>query len=279
MVGRRPRKTGVADHMRIATIDVGTNSAELLVAEVGSGAIRTVYEDECFVRLGEGVDAHGIVNEAALDRLKSALLGLRDAAQSHGAGRILVGATSASRDAANKQAIVDAVRRETGLEYDILSGVEEATWTFLAACMADAGQGSCAVFDIGGGSTEVIVGDRGGRGPEAITFRHSFNIGTVRLTERFFGHLPPRPDAIERAEAFIRQQLDVVAMPIDPAMPVLGNSGTAVALALVHAGPEAAWDELTANQHILSGADVRQWRERILACTADEVMALHPTAM
>ena len=129
------------------------------------------------------------------------------------------------------------------------------------------------------GSTEVIVGDGSGHGPEAISFRHSFNIGTVRLTERFFAQLPPSSGAVERAETFIRQQIETVAIPIDGAMPVLGNSGTAMALALVNAGPESAWADLDADQHILSAADVRHWRERLLGCSTAEVMALHPQAM
>ena len=276
MQGQQPP----ADRRRIATIDVGTNTAELLVAELEEGAIQTVHEDERFVRLGEGVDARGTVSEAALERLKSALLALRDAAQAHGAEQILVGATSASRDAANQQAIVDFVQAETGLAYDILSGEEEATWTFRAACLsAPAHAASCTVLDIGGGSTEVIVGAADGRGAEAIAFRHSFNIGTVRLTERFFEALPPSPRAIERAEAFIREQLGSVTVPASGARPVLGNSGTALVLALVTAGPEAAWDALAADQQILAAAQVRQWRARLLTSTTDEVRALHPTAM
>ena len=265
---------------RIAAIDVGTNTAEILVADVSDGSIRPVYDDERFVRLGAGVDASGRVNEDALQRLKEALIVLRDAAEEHGAEAIIVGGTSASRDAANQKEIVAFVRRETGLDYEILSGDEEATWTFVAACAAvDALTGRCAVLDIGGGSTEIIIGQGDVRGPEAIAYRRSFNIGTVRLTERFFDAQPPDPAAVDRAEAFIDETLRSADVPLAAETPVIGNSGTAVALALINAGPEAAWDDLDADQRVLSAEAVRGWRERLLGATFDEVMALHPTVM
>ncbi len=266
--------------MRIAAIDVGTNTAEILVADVGDGQIRPVYDAERFVRLGAGVDASGRVGAAALGRLKEALIALRDAAEERGAEQIIIGGTSASRDAANQDEIVAFVRRETGLDYEILSGDEEATWTFVAACAAvDDRMGRGAVLDIGGGSTEIIIGHGEGRGPEAIGFRRSLNIGTVRLTERFFDAQPPDPSAVTRAEAFIDDALQSAEIPLDAGTPVLGNSGTAVALALVNAGPEAAWGDLAPAQRILSAEAVRDWRERLLGASFDAVMALHPTVM
>lgn len=266
--------------MRIATIDVGTNTAELLVADVQDGAIDPIHEEERFVRLGAGVDARGEINAEALDRLKNALIDLRQGAEQHEADRVIVGATSASRDAANKQTVVDFVQKETGLSYNILSGKEEATWTFIAACAAyDDLTGRCAVLDIGGGSTEVIVGRGNVRGPDAIEVCRSLDIGTVRLTERFFERQPPDPKAIARAEALINQTLESAAVPLQGDIPVLGNSGTTVALALVHAGPQARWSDLDADQRMLPAEVVHEWRDRLLRATVDEVKAWHPTAM
>lgn len=266
--------------MRIAAIDVGTNTAELLVADVEHGVLSSICEEERVIRLGAGVDASGRVSREALDRLKEALLDLRRVAEAHGAEPIIVGATSASRDAENKQAVVDFVRKEIGLAYEILTGEEEATWTFVAACaVEDELSGRCAVLDIGGGSTEIIIGRGDARGPEAIAMRRSLNIGTVRLTERFFDEQPPDADAVVRAEAFIDAAIDDADCPIDEGMPVIGNSGTTVTLALVAAGPASAWDELDARQRLLSSEAIHAWRRRLLDASFDEVMALHPTTM
>lgn len=266
--------------MRIATIDVGTNTAELLVADVIDGSVRTLYEDERFVRLGEGVDATGQIGSAALKRLNDALRDLKEAAEQWEADPVIVGATSASRDAENREAVIDFVQRETGLTYEVLSGEEEATWTFAAACAAfDGLSGRCAVLDIGGGSTEIIVGRSDVRGPGAVDYRRSLNIGTVRLTERFFEAQPPSFQAIKRAESFVQQTLDEADVPLRPNVPAIGNSGTNIALALVNQGPDATWDALDDAARVLSTETVHRWRERLLRSTFDEVRALHPTAM
>ena len=121
---------------RIATIDVGTNTALLLVADIAANRMVPVYEEQRFVRLGEGVDSTKRISEAAMERLRAALLVYLGVAEEMGAGQIIVGATSASRDAANKAALINFIRRETGLVYEILSGEEEARWSFAGAVSA-----------------------------------------------------------------------------------------------------------------------------------------------
>ncbi len=267
--------------MRIAAIDVGTNTAQLLVAECADGrVVRRVGTDERFVRLGEGVDASGRIGRAALERLKAALLAQRRLAEGWGAEHVVVGATSASRDAANWQEVVDFVRRETGLAYEILSGEEEATWTFAAACAADPDlDGACVVVDIGGGSTEIIVGEGGAVGPEAIRYRRSLNVGSVRFTERFFDGQPPSREAVRRAAEAIDRALAEADVPVPAGATCIGTSGTTEALALVNAGPSSAWEALDEADRTLPADAVRGWCERLLACDFDGVMALHPAAM
>ena len=260
--------------MTIATIDVGTNTALLLVANVhNDGALKVLHEAERFVRLGEGVDATGCITEAAMARLRTALLAYRTQAEDMGASTICIGATSASRDARNKAELIDFVRRETGLSYQILSGEEEAILTFRGAISAfTAGKGPRAVIDIGGGSTEIIVGDE-----EDVSFRCSLDIGSVRLTERYFMAQPPGPDAIARAEQAVREAIEAADIPLSSSIPLIGAAGTLVALALVHTA--MGMQERTRTTVTLSASDIHAWRTRLLRHTRDEVLAIDPAVM
>ncbi|MDX1531518.1 MAG: exopolyphosphatase, partial [Rhodothermales bacterium] len=121
---------------RIATVDIGTNTILLLVAEVGERRMEPVYEEDRYVRLGEGVDAQRRLLPAAMDRVVTALHAYRRKAEELGAGTVVIGATSASRDARNREALVRTVRDATGLTYEILTGEEEARWTFAGAVAA-----------------------------------------------------------------------------------------------------------------------------------------------
>lgn len=262
--------------MRIAAIDVGTNTALLLVADVvADGTLVSLGEVRRFIRLGEGVDATRRVGEAAMQRLRTALLDYKALAHDYGAEEIVVGATSASRDAENKADLVDFVHRETGLRYEILTGEEEATWSFRGALSAlDGLDGLCAVIDIGGGSTEIVVGAAAGR----ITARHSLDVGSVRLTERFFSNQPPAVSEVERAEAFITRALAEAAIPLDATIPLISAAETPLLLALVDQGV-SSWEALESSDVTLSAGLVHRWRERLLAMTYDDVLALDPILM
>jgi len=270
--------------VRLATIDIGTNTAQLLVVETTDGGLRRLHVAERFVRLGAGVDARGRIGEDAQARLLEALRAHVSAAHSHGADRIVAAGTSALRDAANRTAVLDAVRADTGVEVDLLSGDQEAAGSFAAACAAVAPfAGSCLVVDVGGGSTELVAGRNPAahapRYVDAITERASLDVGCVRLTERCFSSLPPTQDEIERARTLIDSVLRTAALDAgaDPAL--IGTAGTATALARVHNGPASTWDALHGHSVTLSRADVTDWRKRVLRLPVEEIRALHPAAM
>lgn len=266
--------------MIVATIDIGTNTALLLIAEVAAdGQVMPLHEERRFVRLGEGVDATGQVTPQAMARLREALLAYRGVAAQWEAETVLVGATSASRDARNRADLVAFVQCETGLRYEVLTGDEEAVLSFAGATSAfPALQGRCAVLDIGGGSTELIVGPAGALDAEAMTYHRSLDVGSVRLTERCFGSQPPSPEAVAAAEQIVRRHLAEAAPPLSPGVPLIGAAGTVIVLALVHAGV-SAWSDLPEGGTALSYAAVRAWRERLLALPYDEVLALDPAVM
>ena len=269
--------------VRIATIDIGTNTAQLLVADATPNGPTRRHVAERFVRLGAGVDAQRRIGEAAQERLLEALRSHVAAARQHDADAIVAAATSAMRDAANRAAVQQRIRDDLGIEVEILSGAEEALWSFAAAC-ASLGEphGPVLVIDIGGGSLELIVGHRGeaARAPaEAIQQRVSLDVGCVRLTERFVDGHPVSPDAVRSVEAVVHEALTGASLTLPPGTRAVGTAGTATALALVDAGPESTWDPLHGTGFTLSAAAVHRWRHRLLRLSLDDLHALHPAAM
>ncbi len=264
--------------MRLAAIDIGTNTASLLIADVDNeGRLQPQHSDKRFIRLGEGVDASGIINEAAVQRLLTALQTYQAVAKSHGAKEIVIGGTSASRDAANHEEIVARVYKNTGLTYTIISGEEEARWTFAGATSVFTDlTAPCVVLDIGGGSTEVVLGDPT---THHLTYRRSFNVGTVRLSERLFPNYPPPPDAIRKTEALLYDTWASIDAPITSTTPFIGAAGTAVVLALLDRPHIPNLNAFTATDVELTKADVDRWQKRILNLDLPSIYALHPTVM
>lgn len=268
---------------RFATIDVGTNTALLLVVEAApDGTLHVVGKGRRVVRLGEGVDASGRVGRAAMERLREALLAYKEKAQALDAPIVTVAATSASRDATNRDELVAFVRAETGLSYTILTGKEEAYWSFRAAIsMLTDPPAACAVMDIGGGSTELIVG-AAGDAAAGLRARHSFNLGTVRLTERLFASQPPTAQAIAAATAVIDETLAAEGADLraafDEPLPLLGVAGTMVSLAFLVNGFRR-WEDVGRYPVPIPSPEVTAWRERLFQLDYEGVYQLHPGLM
>jgi exopolyphosphatase / guanosine-5'-triphosphate,3'-diphosphate pyrophosphatase len=216
---------------RYATIDIGTNSVLLLVAERGDdGRFRAVAERAEITRLGRGVDQTRTLSAEAMENTLSCLATFAAEARSLGAREIAVSATSAARDARNGQQFLDAARQRAGVEVEIISGDLEAQLSF-AAVRADFSaevDRALVVIDIGGGSTELIYG---GTGADAgkIHYRRSFDVGSVRLTERMVtAH--PIPGA-ERARLSEHLTQTFSALPEPPAgARLVGVAGTVTTL-------------------------------------------------
>jgi exopolyphosphatase/guanosine-5'-triphosphate,3'-diphosphate pyrophosphatase len=228
---------------RVAAIDCGTNSIRLLIADVPpEGPHRDVLRRMEIVRLGQGVDATGRLAPEAIERTRRVLAEYAAQARDLGVSAVRMVATSATRDAANRDEFEDMVLATLGQAPDVVPGSEEAALSFLGAT-ASLGAAAEAhgsppprppflVVDIGGGSTEFVLGDGGG-----VRAGTSVDIGCVRLTERHLHGDPPTADEIGRAEADIRAALaDVVAaVPVDEAASLVGLAGsvtTVAALAL-----------------------------------------------
>ena len=172
---------------RIAVVDLGTNSTRLLVADVDGGAVDELERDTIVTRFGESVDATGRLSDAAMGRVEDALQGYRAVIDRLGTPDVVGVATSAMRDAENGAAFHDQVLERFGMDLVTISGDAEARLTFLGATAARGDTPETVVVDIGGGSTEYVVG----RPPEDPIFRVSARMGAVRFTERFIERDPP----------------------------------------------------------------------------------------
>lgn len=211
---------------RFATIDVGTNSVLLLVAERGpTGHFSAVEERAEITRLGRGVDHTRRLAPEAIAATLEVVETFARSARELAAEEIVITATSAARDAVNGADFLAEAKRRTGLSIEIISGEEEARLSFASAFADFGGERPLAVVDIGGGSTEVILGDLHGH----IIFRRSFDIGSVRLTERHVKGDPPSPAELEAVARAVGHELG--ALPRPPAgARLIGIAGTVTTL-------------------------------------------------
>jgi exopolyphosphatase / guanosine-5'-triphosphate,3'-diphosphate pyrophosphatase len=209
---------------RVAAIDCGTNSIRLLVADVDpvSGALADLDRRMEVVRLGQGVDRTGRLAPEALDRTLAATRRYAEICTDLGVEHVRFVATSASRDAENRQDFVDGVRSVLGVEPEVVEGTEEATLSFRGATSVLAGRhpGPFLVVDIGGGSTELVLGTTS---PVAMI---SLDVGCVRLTERHLHADPPTEEQIRAAAADVDAALDRAGAVVP-----LGRTATLVGVA------------------------------------------------
>ncbi|WP_306738640.1 DUF501 domain-containing protein [Arthrobacter sp. SX1312] len=211
--------------MRTAAIDCGTNSIRLLIADVQDGVLTDVVRLMRVVRLGEGVDATGRLSEAALERTFAAAEEYAALIAHHGNPPVRFVATSASRDAENRQDFVDGIRARLGVEPEVVSGDEEARLSFDGAVsvLATAADETVLVIDLGGGSTEFVAGTAGG-----LIGALSTDMGCVRFTERFLRDDPPSEEQIAAMEAEVRRLVDQAAdeVPLHEVTKIVGVAGS-----------------------------------------------------
>src|SRR3954466_4480429 len=259
---------------RVAAIDCGTNSIRLLVADVpAEGPHTDLLRRMEVVRLGQGVDATGRLAPEAIERTRVVLAQYAAQARELGAERVRMVATSATRDAANRSDFEQMVRTTLGRSPDVVTGREEAELSFLGATAsldaAAAAHGSgpvrapYLVVDIGGGSTEFVLGDADG-----VRAARSVDIGCVRLTERHLHGDPPSAEEIARTEADLRAALDDVRaeVPVGEAATLVGLAGSVTTVAAL-AMKLPAYDADVIHGSRVPVDDVRRVTADLLAAT------------
>jgi len=246
--------------MRVAVVDLGTNSTRLLVADVQpDGAITELERRSTVTRLGQGVDASGALASEAMQRVFDTLETYRAAIDEHGATETMAVLTSAVRDAANGADFTARVRDDFGLDAQTLSGDEEAQLSFLGATSSRNPEAPApvVVIDIGGGSTELVVGERG-----EVAFFVSTQAGSVRQGERFVHSDPPAPDELAAVADEVRE-IYRHGVPADVRASVVAGvavAGTATQLAAIDQALEP-YDPARVHGYRLDGAAC----ERMLA--------------
>jgi len=218
---------------RVGAVDCGTNSIRLLIADVTDGRLHDLHREMRIVRLGQGVDATGEFAPEALARTHAALADYAETMRRHDVGAVRMVATSAARDVANREQFF-AMTSEvlgtvvSGAVAEVITGAEEAELSFRGAVgELDASEAPFVVVDLGGGSTEVVLGS------DDVVAAHSANIGCVRLTERVLRSDPPTDDEIAAARSVVRDALAEVleVVPVDKARTWVGVAGTMTTLA------------------------------------------------
>ena len=263
---------------RVAVVDIGTNSTRLLIADVEAARVTAELERRTTItRLGAGVDKDGSLNQEAMERVYRALDDYRKLIDARGADRAVAVLTSAVRDAANGREFADTVRDRYGLEPHVLSGDEEAGLTFLGATSErDPGDDTpTLVFDIGGGSTELVIGSGG-----EMSFHVSTQAGVVRQTERHF-HSDP-PTALERDQLAedVRSILEI-GVPVDVRDAVrhaIGVAGTATSLAAISQRLDP-YDPEKVHGYVISRQECERILEELAALPLEQrraVPGLHP---
>lgn len=252
--------------MRVASIDIGTNTLLLLIAESTTGHpddLVPLVELARIARLGEGVDRTRVFLKEAISRTLHALAEAAALIRTYEVTNVAVVGTSAMRDATGADPILAFVRNEMGTEVRVLSGEEEANVTFDGALAGLPVRGSVAVFDIGGGSTEIVYGEVTNTGA-SILHANSYDIGSVRLTERCVSHDPPLEDELKRIESAIRVALqDAPHHRVDT---VIGIAGTITTLAAISLAM-GIYDATRIHGHVVSTDTLRHVTHKLARMT------------
>jgi exopolyphosphatase/guanosine-5'-triphosphate,3'-diphosphate pyrophosphatase len=213
---------------QVAVIDCGTNSIRLLIAEISGSNFKEVIRTMEIVRLGQGVDENKAFHPDAINRTLSAVKSFKEIIDENKVDKIRFCATSATRDAMNRNLFIDGVRDILNVQVEVIPGEEEAALSFTGATyQLDQGSGPFLVVDIGGGSTEFVYGDK------KVISAKSVNIGCVRMSERHLTNQPPTMDQIASAIVDIDIAITqaAVSVPINSAKSLIAVAGTATTVA------------------------------------------------
>jgi len=263
--------------VRVGVVDIGTNSTRLLAADVDGGRVREVERLTRVTRLGEGLEAGGKLGEEPRRRVLATLDEYREAIERHACDATTGVLTSAVRDAANGADFADEIQRRYDFDARTIDGETEARLTFLGATAGSQAAASrpTLVIDIGGGSTELVVGRDG-----EVSFHASTAVGVVRQTERHLHDDPPAPEQLQSLVADVRATIDeaVPARVRDSAALAIAVAGTATSAAAIDLELEP-YDASRVEGHVLELGELEMLLSRLAAAPLEDrrrVAGLHP---
>lgn len=258
-----------------ASIDIGTNTVLLLVTEVEGNHLTVFDEQQRVPRLGTNVDEKKEISEEAMQRVVESLKEFQERINANypEVDEIFVTATSAVRDAGNRTHFIELVKQETGLEIQVLSGVQEAEYTFLGAqSMLDTISGPKLIIDIGGGSTEVAYGE------QQLQNRYSYDMGCVRFTERFLKNSPPTDSQIQECRDEIKKVLAEYEFTIANQTTLVGVAGTITSLAFIDL-ELSSYDAEMLSGHPISKSSLKKYIQRFCGYTSTKLEQKYPSVM
>jgi len=215
--------------MHVAAIDIGTNTALLLICTIDkTGTITPVRHEQRVPRLGKGVDASGLLLEESMDRVARVCEEYGEIMREYPLRHIVVAGTSAVRQATNRDVLIEKIRHSVGFDVEVLSGEDEALWTYRGAISGFGDSKDAVVIDIGGGSTEITFGNG-----KDVSQKYSLDLGSVRITERFLRNDPPSKSEIDSASDFIKKALGTASIPSADNSLCTGVAGTPTSLAVL----------------------------------------------
>lgn len=272
MVATLPKS---ASSVRVAVIDIGTNSTRLLIADVDGSEVDEIYRESRVTRLGRGVDHSGQLSAEGIEAVCNAIADYMPLIAGEEAGEVMVIATSAVRDAENGQAFAAELRERFDLHCQIIDGDQEANYTYLGTSSGRSRDETMLVVDIGGGSTEMIIG----RGPDPV-FHTSLQAGVVRHTERILTGDPPSSVELEALAKdigkLVQASLEGVELPaVDRAVAVAGTPSSLAAIDL----ELEPYDPKAVEGHRLPLRTVQWWLSRLASMPLEDrkqVPGLHP---
>ena len=260
---------------RVAAIDCGTNSIRLLIADITDGNFREIIREMEIVRLGQGVDATGQFDPEAVERTLNATRKYADLIRSKGVEKIRFCATSATRDASNREIFIDGVKEILGIEPEVIPGSEEAALSFIGATKElKHAEAPYLVVDIGGGSTEFVLGT------EEVKYAKSVNIGCVRMAERHLKVSPPKPLDVQNVIADIDKAIFEAShiVPLTEAKTLIAVAGTATTVAAAALNLDQ-YDRYAIHLSRIPTEKVLEVAQRFSLMKRDELVALpymHP---
>jgi exopolyphosphatase/guanosine-5'-triphosphate,3'-diphosphate pyrophosphatase len=269
--------------VRVGAVDCGTNSIRLLVAEgvPGQPGLTDVVREMRIIRLGEGVDATGRISEGAISRARTALTDYTKTMADLGVQAVRMVATSATRDAANKVDFFDMTADVLGESFpgaaaEVISGQTEAQLTFAGGVVdLDPREGPFVVADLGGGSTEIVVGDYDD-GDVRILGAQSLDIGCVRITERTLHSDPPTAEEVTEARRVIAEALQSASgLPLGQAKRFVGVAGTFTTLSALAQGM-ATYDSAALHNSVIQADELKAVCDRLVASPVAERRGLGP---
>jgi exopolyphosphatase/guanosine-5'-triphosphate,3'-diphosphate pyrophosphatase len=260
-----------------AAIDIGTNTVLLLIGETDQGKVIVHHEEQRMPRLGKGVDADKTLHSESIARVIAVLKEYKQIIESEYplVDDVTVTATSAVRDASNRDAFIEQVKQETGYNIILVSGDNEARYTFQGAISVIDIETNQDVFvlDIGGGSTELALGRKGD-----LLEGHSYDMGCVRFSERFLTQDPPFQEQIQECREAIRELLESKKFKTKKGVKAVGVAGTLTSLAAIDLQVED-YDAEKINMHVIKREKLKKGIELFSLHTHEQLLEISPTIL